>query len=844
MLVSQGSEWLAVPVPGTVAMALRASGLSALQGQTVEPTSARIDAYDWWYCCSFESPGPLAPGESWMLCLDGLATVADVWLNGDLLLHTENMFVAHAVDVTTRLSVRNDLVLRFHALDTLLATRRPRPAWRSPMVEHQQLRWFRTTLLGRTPGWSPPVPPVGPWRPVRLARRTEFHVDGVDLRSSLDGDAGLLAVSFELRALGEQRVTSARLRVALDARTVCDLPMVIAAPSAEGPRTADDNSRAAAVVASGVARIAGVLRWWPHTHGPQPLYDVSLIIDIGDAQRVVRLGRVGFRELTLNTANGAFALSVNGVEIFCRGACWTPPDAASLSASSDEYRRTLEMVRNAGMNMLRVVGSTVYETTAFHDLCDELGILLWQDFMFANMDYPDDPVFLASAEEEARQALSVWQGRPSMAILCGNSEGEQQAAMWGAPRSRWTSRWFTETLPRLCAERCPDVPYWPSSSSGGAFPHQPNAGTCSYYGVGAYLRPLDDARLSEVQFASECLAFANVPEERVLAAVGGGALMRTHTPAWKAGVPRDLGAGWDFDDVRDHYLSRVFGVDPVALRSIEPERYLALSRIVTGEVMLAAFSEWRRAGSRTSGALVWFLRDLVPGAGWGLLDVEGTPKAAFHYLRRILGDVALFFTDDGLNGAYVHVVNERPDEWSGELSVRLYRDGEVEVERGQQQISLAARGVLAISVASLFDSLPDTTYAYRFGPPGHDLAVASLQAKDDTDRHDAFHFPVTRPSRVESDLGMTATAWPLPDGDARLAIRSRRFAQAVSIDVPGFEPDDNYFHLAPGGCREVMLRRCAHSNQLRGGSVTPTNARTSTRIELRTDPPVPDTRQR
>src|SRR6185312_9874785 len=143
-----------------------------------------------------------------------------------------------------------------------------------------------------------------------------------------------------------------------------------------------------------------------------------------------------------------------------------------------------------------------------------------------------------------------------------------------------------------------------------------NAGTSSYYGVGAYLRPLDDARRSELVFASESLAFANIPDERGLP---GGPGLRVHHPAWKMRSPRDLGAGWDFDDVRDHYVARLFGVDPVNLRVSDHERYLALGRVATGEVMAQAFGEWRRQRSPPRGALIWFLRDLWPGAGWGVI---------------------------------------------------------------------------------------------------------------------------------------------------------------------------------------------------------------------------------
>src|SRR5262249_18895665 len=141
------------------------------------------------------------------------------------------------------------------------------------------------------------------------------------------------------------------------------------------------------------------------------------------------LGCIGFRTVVLDGRAEDFSLHVNGVPVFCRGACWTPLDSVSLTASPDGLRETLAQVRSAGMNMLRVGGTMVYEDTEFLDLCDANGILLWQDFMFANMDYPEeDPAFLASVEAEARQQLALLNARPCLAVLCGNSEGEQQAA--------------------------------------------------------------------------------------------------------------------------------------------------------------------------------------------------------------------------------------------------------------------------------------------------------------------------------------------------------------------------------------------------------------------------------
>jgi beta-mannosidase len=454
--------------------------------------------------------------------------------------------------------------------------------------------------------------------------------------------------------------------------------------------------------------------------------------------------------------------------------------------------------------------------------------MIWQDFMFANMDYPeDDPGFAASVVEEAGQQLERLQGRASLTVLCGNSEGEQQAAMWGAPRERWSPKLFHETLAGLAAAARPDVPYWPSSAHGGAFPHVADVGTTSYYGVGAYLRPLEDARRAEVRFASECLAFANVPEPRALP---GGPSVRAHHPAWKARTPRDLGAGWDFDDVRDHYLGRLFGVDPADLRATDHDRYLALGRVVTGEVMAQVFGEWRRARSTCGGGLVWFLRDLWPSAGWGVVDAGGAPKAAWWALKRALAPVALHVSDEGGNGLALHVYNDRPEPLAGTLELALYRAGEIQVGRASAPVEIAARAALELPAAALFDGFHDLGYAYRFGPPAQDLVAATLRAPSGEVRARAFHFPAGWPARREPDVGLAAEARLDGDG-AVLVARARRFAQAIAVDVEGFEPDDAYFHLAPGEERTLALRRVSGSGPPRG-TLQPLNSETAAKVAL------------
>jgi beta-mannosidase len=777
-------DWLPARVPGTVAGALLEAGrLSAEQD---------LDASDFWFHSRVHIPAAS------LLHFDGLATLAEVWLDGDRVLESRNMFVSHSVPAAVG---EHELALRFLSLGAALADKRPRPRFRTRLARSDRLRFFRTTLLGRMPGWSNRYAPVGPWRAIELEPTTPLC--GATLRLQTDVRAGQGVVRAEL--LLSQRGAApgkALLRVG-ELETV----LAMGAPGR----------------LSGTLHIPAPKLWWPCTHGEPALYPVDLAIDAGSARAHFDCGRLGFRQLELEREGGSFRFRINGVPIFCRGATWTPLDTLTLQAGRADYREALQAVCAAGMNMLRLSGTLVYEDDVFYDLCDELGILLWQDFMFANMDYPaDDPSFLLAVESEVTQQLQRLSGRPCLAMLCGGSELEQQPAMLGTERDLWQSPLFSQKIAGHCEQLRPDVPYVTSTPTGGALPFQPNTGVSHYYGVGAYLRPLEDARRAEVRFAAECLAFSNVPEPRSLETLLPNGEAPAHHPAWKQGVPRDHGAGWDFEDVREFYLERLFGVDPPRLRYSDVERWLELGRVTTGEVMAATLAEWRRARSTCAGALIWMLRDLEPGAGFGLVDASGVPKAAYYYVSRALQPQAVFFSDEGLNGLVAHVANDAPNPLNADLSIGLYRDGELAVASTRISISAPARSVSEVSVEATVGRFLDSTYAYRFGPSNHDLVAAVLRGTSGERLGAAFHFPLGLPAQREADVGLVAHAVRHGKG-YHVEIGTRRFAQSVSVVADGYRVSDSYFHLEPGGQRAIALTPSHAARPLRG-SVAALNA--------------------
>ncbi len=786
-------EWLPARVPGTAAGATGATGADGRD----------FDACDWWFRCRFDAPDRDA-AEHVLLELGGIATVADVYLNGEPLLHSESMWDAHELDITALLAQENELAIACRALRPLLAARRrPRPRWRTRVVDDDALRWYRTMVFGRSPGFAPGPAPVGPWRPVAVRTVAADGIDGLTLRARLAGEDGVVSVSARPRgAPGEVAVVAGEHRARLS--------------PAQGELR-------------GELRIPRPALWWPHTHGEPALYELTVEVDGETATSE----RVGFRSLAFaqQISEQGLDLHVNGTPVFARGAVWVPSDLVTMAPSEDELRGLLERVRDAGMNMLRVVGTGAYESAPFHELCDELGILVWQDLMFANVDYPvGDPEFASVVEAEAGAVLDRLGGHPSLAVLCGNSEVEQQPAMLGLEPDLGRDPLWDETLARLVAEAGVDCAYIRSTPSGGDLPFHADRGVAHYFGVSGYMRPASDARDANVRFASECLAFANVPDE---------VEVPVHHPRWKAGVARDagtgwdIGAGWDFDDVRDHYLGALFGVDPVQLRRSDHARYIELSRVASGEVMAEVIGEWRRPGSPCRGALVLWLKDMLPGAGLGVLDHRGAPKVAFGYLCRAMAPVAVWTTDEGVNGVAVHIANDRGTPLRARLRLSLYRDLEARVADAEERLELPSHGHAVRSVEGLIGHFIDAAWAYRFGPPAADAIFVTLESDDPAaPLSQTVRFPGGLPrERVPAArMGLRGTVEQSPEGAVSIDLETTLLAYGVRVLAPGFAAADDAFSLEPGAARRVRLAPLMGDAEFTGATLSALNMHGTVRV--------------
>jgi beta-mannosidase len=226
--------------------------------------------------------------------------------------------------------------------------------------------------------------------------------------------------------------------------------------------------------------------------------------------------------------------------------------------------------------------------------------------------------------------------------------------------------------------------------------------------------------------------------------------------------------------------------------------------------------------------MILWLRDLVAGAGWGIVDDRGRPKTTYHHLRRVLAPTAAWLIDEGIGGVVAHIANDGPDPLSARLRVALYTDLELRVAEGDERLELPAHGAAQRDIEVVIGHFVDAAWAYRFGPPAHDAIVVSLErdgASGPELLSQDFHFPAGRPLTLEpaQRLGLSATACSDVKGIVRLSVTSRRLAYGVRIHVPGFAMSDDAFSVEPGRTRAVQLQPTEAGTAFPGGEITALN---------------------
>lgn len=480
--------------------------------------------------------------------------------------------------------------------------------------------------------WAPDLPTVGVWQPVRIERHRAARVESVNF-STLSIDNGVAQVSVD---------------VSVSEAATVEVELIDPA----GNRVATGHS-------SGALTVPDAQLWWTADLGEQPLY--TLIVRTPGAPDHVR--RVGIRTIAIDQSPDPdepgttfFRFVLNGVPIFAKGACWAPASSFVGAVPDDTYRDLLRRAVEANMNMIRVWGGGIYEPDLFYDECDRLGLLVWQNFMFACAPYPDDDAgFVETVRAEVREQVSRLRHHASLALWCGNNEN--QAIQFFADHASGTKTplagraLYDDLIPAVLVELDAHTPYWPSSPWGGPSPNSMRGGDVHNWTVWHGIPLVPDAEaVGEYETSPEGVAFTRYAEDmaRFVSEFGlQGAPDIGTLRRWMAPEDLQLGSTGFLDRIKDVADKATAMIIPVTGQPRTLEEYVDFTMLAQAEGLKFGIEHYRRRKPHCSGALIWQHNDCWPCVSWSLVDYDGVAKASWYATRRAFAPVLASFRRDG-----------------------------------------------------------------------------------------------------------------------------------------------------------------------------------------------------
>jgi beta-mannosidase len=540
--------------------------------------------------------------------------------------------------------------------------------------------------------------------------------------------------------------------------------------------------------------------WWPHGLGEQPLYQVSTKVDAGDVEQFSVTRNIGLRRVNLITEPDAqgepFQLQINDVLVFCKGANWIPSDSFIPRRTKAKLYKTLTMARDAEMNMIRVWGGGVYESPDFHDICDELGLMVWQDFMFACATYPEHDDFIDNVRYEVRMAVRQLRDHPSVVVWCGNNENEQDWYKYlNRPYPEMTGHTiFHDVIPTVLSEEDTSRPYRQSSPFGGEDPNAEHIGTRHQWNIWSNWASPSSVIHDRSRFVAE-FGFQ------------APACLKT----WRDYISED--ELWPQSRMVEHHNKQVEGTERLYRFLAEQfkvpstfEDFVFKSQVVQAEALKTCIEHWRSQKFHTAGTIIWQLNDCWPVSSWSLIDSELRPKAAYWYAKRFFAPILLVIRRNRQSLDFL-AVNDTLAEASCRLVISRFSLHKKQSDVFDQTVSIPINNSIPLTSCQLSE--------LGIRNEAEEYVRAQLFQGDNVIADNRYfflpykHLRLSRPN-LESELTESA------EGEWRFGINSDRFVKAVQIEVPEneWELSHNVLDVDPGEPRRFDIRALKSGREL------------------------------
>ena len=780
--------WLPATVPGDVHLDLLANKKiddPFFRGN--EPKLQWIENESWEYRLRFDvTPSMLARSNVDMV-FDGLDAAAQVYVNGTQVLAADNMFRIWRVSVKGYLHTGKNL-LRVVFPSPIKAAQEvaARDPWQ-PKTKTDFKTYIRKAAYEYGWDWGPRFVTSGIWRPVQLeawdkVRIADFAIRQRDVSSEVahadaeveveSASAGSARVSVQYTDNGKP-VTLSTVANLHAGRNIIDLPVEIRQPKL----------------------------WYPAGYGDQPLYEFTAQVGAVGQPAETRKVKAGLRSIVLHRQldkwGRSFELIVNGIPVFAKGADVIPFDSFPNRVTTADYRRILESARDANMNMIRHWGGGYYETEEFYSICDELGIMVWQDFMFGNDWQPGTYDFKLNIEAEADDQVRRLRNHPSIVVWCGNNETES-ALGWNGRQSlpadvryqMWQDYLteFSGILPRVVARLDSETPYWPSSPSADyeALSDHYQSGDAHIWDVWHGRVPFSTYETHHARFVTE-YGFQSFPEMKTIEAFT--------LPEDRTGIFTPVMLGHQKNDegnsIIHDYLLKDYS-EPKDFAS-----FLYVSQVLQAEGIKIGAEHFRRSRPETMGSIFWQLNDCWPVASWSSIDYYGRWKALQYYARRFYAPILVSpHVEDG--SLKVYIVSDKTKAAPATLRVRLMDFGGkvlLEDSHAVDVTPLDSKVYLDWPLKKLSDAgAADTSRVF---------IVADLTANGAQISRNLVYLAPTKEIHLKPAALKVETTGG--NGSYKVRITSPVLARSVYLSFGDLDVklSDNYFNLLPGETAEI-----------------------------------------
>jgi len=823
---SQDAEagWLPATVPGDVHLDLLAN--KKIPDPFYRDNESKlqwIQDASWEYRTTVDVSPSMLSRSNVDLVFDGLDAVSHVYLNGKEVLFADNMFRVWRVFAKPQLhSGKNELRVVF-----------PSPVKAAAAVAALDPLQARTKVASKTYtrkaayeygwDWGPTFVTSGIWKPVRLegwdkARIADFAIRQRDVSrevAHLDAEIQIEAVHTGPASVRVSYTDNAKPVTVVETLSLHSGTNTISVP----------------------LEIRQPKLWYPAGYGDQPIYDFSASVTSGATVVDARKTKTGLRSIVLNRQSDkwgrSFEFMVNGIPVFAKGADVIPFDSFPNRVTTADYRRILESARDANMNMIRHWGGGYYETDEFYQICDELGIMVWQDFMFGNDWQPGTYNFKLNIEAEAEDQVRRLRNHPSIVVWCGNNETE--AAMGWAPRpglpadvryQMWQDYLteFSGILPRVVARLEPEVPYWPSSPSADyeALSDHYQSGDAHLWDVWHGRVPFSTYETHHSRFVTE-YGFQSFPEMKTIEAFTEPAdRANIFTPVMLVHQKNNEG-----NSIIHDYLLKDYP-EPKDFAS-----FLYVSQVLQAEGIKIGAEHFRRSRPETMGSIFWQLNDCWPVASWSSIDYYGRWKALQYYARRFYAPILV--SPHLENGSVkVYIVSDRTESEHAFLTVKLMDfDGKVLLEEHPQPVNiepLTSKVYLDWSLKKLTDAgAADTSRVFvvasltwidttisrniTYLAPTKEVHLKPAVLKTDIARGEpmpwAQHAPV-KPTALKADFAPGINVYTIK-------VTSPVLARDVYLSFGNLDVklSDNYIDILPGETVQIAATSAASLDALK-----------------------------